>query len=135
VNDFATAEQQAYVYIQDQIVSGALPGGSRLRPEEISQVLGVSRMPVREAIRQLGAEGYVLLRPNRGALVTTRTPTQVVELFEIRSALEGLAMRLAVAHVTSDAIEDLKLELVRLRYFARKFAVCGLPSSRICGSS
>jgi DNA-binding GntR family transcriptional regulator len=115
VNDFATAEQQAYVYIQDQIVSGALPGGSRLRPEEISQVLGVSRMPVREAIRQLGAEGYVMLRPNRGALVTTRTPTQVVELFEIRSALEGLAMRLAVAHVTSDAIEDLKLELVRLR--------------------
>jgi hypothetical protein len=46
-----------------------------------------------------------------------------------------LAMRLAVAHVTSDAIEDLKLELVRLRYFARKFAVCGLPSSRICASS
>ena len=72
VNDFASAEQQAYVYIQDQIVSGVLPGGSRLRPEEISKALGISRMPVREAIRQLSAEGYVTLRANRGPVVTRK---------------------------------------------------------------
>jgi DNA-binding GntR family transcriptional regulator len=72
-------------------------------------------MPIREAIRQLDAEGYVTIRPNRGAVVTNRTPEQVVELFEIRAALEGLAMRLSIPHVTDDAIEDLKLELARLR--------------------
>src|ERR1700722_2527846 len=111
VNDFATAEQQAYVYIQDQIVSGALAGGIRLRPEEISQALGISRMPVREAIRQLAAEGYVTLRANRGPLVTSRTPDQVVELFEIRSALEGLALGLAAPLITPGNIEELKVEL------------------------
>ena len=111
----ATAQQQAYIYLQDQIVSGALPGGSRLKPESIAQTLGISRMPVREALRQLDAEGYVTIRPNRGAVVTSRTPEQVVELFEIRAALEGLAIRLAVPHVSSEAIEDLKLELARLR--------------------
>jgi DNA-binding GntR family transcriptional regulator len=115
VNDFATAEQKAYVYIQDQIVSGALAGGIRLRPEEISQVLGISRMPVREAIRQLAAEGYVTLRANRGPLVTSRTPDQVVELFEIRSALEGVALGLAAPRITPGDIEELKVELARLR--------------------
>lgn len=115
VEPVATAQQQAYIYLQDQIVSGALPGGSRLKPEAIAQTLGISRMPVREAIRQLDAEGYVTIRPNRGAVVTSRTPEQVVELFEIRAALEGLAMRLAVPNVTEEAVEDLKLELARLR--------------------
>jgi DNA-binding GntR family transcriptional regulator len=115
VNHAATAQQQAYIFLQDQIVSGALAGGSRLHLETISHKLGISRMPIREAIRQLDAEGYVTIRPNRGAVVTSRTPEQVVELFEIRAALEGLAMRLSIPHVTEDAIEDLKLELARLR--------------------
>jgi DNA-binding GntR family transcriptional regulator len=115
VNDFASAEQQAYVYIQDQIVSGVLPGGSRLRPEEISKALGISRMPVREAIRQLSAEGYVTLRANRGPVVTSRTPKQVLELFEIRSALEGLALGLAAKRVTLENIQEMKVELARLR--------------------
>jgi DNA-binding GntR family transcriptional regulator len=115
VNYAATAQQQAYIFLQDQIVSGVLAGGSRLHLETISSELGISRMPIREAIRQLDAEGYVTIRPNRGAVVTSRTPEQVVELFEIRAALEGLAMRLSMPHVTNDAIEDLKLELARLR--------------------
>jgi DNA-binding GntR family transcriptional regulator len=110
-----TAQHQAYIYLQDQIVSGALSGGRRLRPEIIARALGISRMPVREAIRQLDAEGYVTIRPNRGAIVANRTPEQVVELFEIRSALEGLAMRLAVPNVTSEVMEDLEHELRRLR--------------------
>ncbi len=115
MNDFATAEQQAYLYIQDQIVSGVLVGGSRLRPEEISKALGISRMPVREAIRRLSAEGYVTLRANRGPLVTSRTPQQVIELFEIRSALEGLALGLATNRVTKTNIQELNVELARLR--------------------
>jgi DNA-binding GntR family transcriptional regulator len=115
VKHVATAQQQAYVYLQDQIVSGSLPSGARINVEAIAETLGVSRMPVREAIRQLDAEGHITIRPNRGAVVTSRTHEEVVELFEIRAALEGLAMRLAARHATRDAIEDLKLELARLR--------------------
>jgi DNA-binding GntR family transcriptional regulator len=111
----ATAQQEAYIYLQDQIVSGALPGGGRLEVEKISQALGVSRMPVREAIRQLDAEGYVTIRPNRGAVVTSRTPEEVLELFEIRAVLEGLAMQRAIPNVTASALEDIEHELVRLR--------------------
>jgi len=111
----ATAQQEAYIYLQDQIVSGALAGGSRLEVEKISAALGVSRMPVREAIRQLDAEGYVTIRPNRGAVVTSRTPTEIVELFEIRAVLEGLAMRLAISNISPPTLQDMEHELARLR--------------------
>ena len=73
-------------------------------------------MPVREAIRQLDAEGYVTIRPNRGAVVTSRSREEVVELFEIRAALEGLALRLAAGRRgNAELIEDLELDLRRLR--------------------
>jgi DNA-binding GntR family transcriptional regulator len=92
-----------------------LPGGARLKPELIAAELGVSRMPVREAIRQLDAEGYVTIRPNRGAVVTARGREQVVELFEIRAALEGLALRLAAARADAEMLADLEIDLRRLR--------------------
>lgn len=110
-----TAQQQAYIHLQDQIVSGALAGGARLRAETIAQELGISRMPVREALRQLDAEGYVTIRPNRGAVVTNRTPEEVIELFEMRAVLEGLAVRTAVKKATIEDFEDLELTLQRLR--------------------
>lgn len=112
----STAQHLAYIHLQDQIVSGALPGGSRLKPEALAQTLGISRMPVREAIRQLNAEGYVTIRPNRGAIVTSRTPEEILELFEMRAVLEALAARIAAdAGVAPEAIDDLELFLARLR--------------------
>lgn len=101
--------------MQDRIVSGALQGGARLLPEAIAAELGISRMPVREAIRQLDAEGYVTIRPNRGAVVTSRTRSEVIELFEIRAALEGTALRLGAQAASAEALADLDLELERLR--------------------
>jgi DNA-binding GntR family transcriptional regulator len=101
--------------LQDRIVSGALPGGARLLPEAIAAELGLSRMPVREAIRQLDAEGYVTIRPNRGAVVTARTRGEILELFEIRAALEGTALRLGAQAASGEALADLELELKRLR--------------------
>jgi DNA-binding GntR family transcriptional regulator len=110
-----SSQQQAYAYLQDAIVSGALPGGTRLKPDSIATELSISRMPVREAIRQLDAEGYVTIRPNRGAVVTSRTREEVAELFEIRAALEGMALRLGTARVTADMLDDIELDLRRLR--------------------
>lgn len=110
-----TAQQMVYIHLQDQIVSGAMVGGLRLKSDVIAATLGVSRMPVREAIRQLDAEGYVTIRPNRGAFVTSRSRDQIIELFEIRAALEGMALRLAARNRTDSAIADLHLELQGLR--------------------
>jgi DNA-binding GntR family transcriptional regulator len=110
-----SAQQMAYIHLQDQIVSGALAGGSRLKSDVIAADLGVSRMPVREAIRQLDAEGYVTIHPNRGAYVTSRSREQVIELFEIRSALESMALRLAAQNRDDAVVADLQLELQRLR--------------------
>jgi len=87
----------------------------RLKPELIAAELGISRMPVREAIRQLDAEGYVTIRPNRGAVVTSRSREEVLELFEIRAVLEGLALRLAAGRASAETLADLEHELERLR--------------------
>lgn len=108
---FATAQQEAYHYLRERILGGSLSGNDRVNPAEIAKVLGISRMPVREALRQLDSEGLVVMRPNRGATVTHLTSFEVEELFEIRVALEVLAARVAVPHLTN----DVKSELISLR--------------------
>lgn len=110
-----TAHQLAYQFLRDRILSGHYETGTRLRPEHIAAELGVSRMPVREAVRQLDAQGLLTTLPNRGVVVSRLTPEEVVELFEIRAPLEGLAARLAVEHVTDEALLDLDHLLARMR--------------------
>jgi len=109
LNPPPSAQQLAYIHLQDRIVSGALAGGIRLKPEALAQQLGISRMPVREAIRQLNAEGYVTIMPNRGAVVTNRTPEDVIELFEMRSVLEGLAARIAAQVAKPHELDELEI--------------------------
>jgi DNA-binding GntR family transcriptional regulator len=108
VAEFGTAQRQAYQYLRGHILSGRYPGGTRLNPAEITEALGVSRTPVREAIRQLDAEGFVTIRPHRGTVVTSFTPEDVLELFEMRAALEGLQVRLAVPFLGDEDLEDLE---------------------------
>jgi DNA-binding GntR family transcriptional regulator len=111
---FASAQQSAYNYVREQILSGGYAGGTRLNPADIARTLGVSRMPVREALRQLDAEGFVMMRPNRSATVTKLTPSDVEEVFEMRAVLEALAVRLAVPNVTEDALSELTLLKARM---------------------
>jgi DNA-binding GntR family transcriptional regulator len=98
---------QVYWHLRNQILQGELVGGDRINPAVIGDQLGTSRMPVREALRQLDAEGLVTIRPNRGAIVTTLTAAEVCELFEIRAALEALAARCALSHLTEENLFDL----------------------------
>lgn len=81
--------------IRDKIVTGKHAGGERLVEATLSTELGVSRMPVREALRVLAAEGIVTIEPRRGATVTVYTPEQIQELVEVRATLEGLNAKLA----------------------------------------
>lgn len=79
--------------IRAGIIDGRYPLGSRLRERDLSVELGVSRVPVREALQQLAREGFVSSAPRRGAVVRMLTPRDVEELFDIRAHLETLAAR------------------------------------------
>lgn len=81
--------------LRERILSGEFAPGERLAEERLSAELGVSRMPVRDALRLLAAEGVVTLEPRRGAHVTTFTEAEVEELVEVRATLEALNAKLA----------------------------------------
>lgn len=94
--------------LRERILTGALPGGERLVEGRLSEELGVSRMPVREALRQLAAEGLVTIEPRRGASVTEFTEEQVRELVEVRATLEGLNAKLAAKRHDPSQIAELE---------------------------
>jgi len=108
------AQRTAYDYLKRLILSGELPAKSSISPESIGQSLGISRMPVREALVQLQAEGLVTIGENRRPYVTTRTQEEIVELFEIRVALECLAVERAAPRMTEDRLSQLKRQLERM---------------------
>ena len=95
-----TAEEEAYNFLLEAICKGRYRTGERLIAEDIAGEIGMSRMPVREAFRRLDADGLVTLRPNRGAIVRGLNIEEMREVFEMRSALEGLAIRVAVTKLS-----------------------------------
>ena len=109
-----SAQEEAYFSIRESILSGSLAGGTRLDISRIATNLGMSRMPVREALHRLASEGLVVIRPNRGVVVTQLTPEDVLEIFEMRAVLEGLAARLACPHLDEAAFQDLEQTLERM---------------------
>ncbi|MCB5363586.1 GntR family transcriptional regulator [Pusillimonas sp. CC-YST705] len=99
--------EQAYQFILNRILSGELQPGMRVPSEAVAEALGVSRMPVRDALRSLEGDGAVSIIANRGAIVARYSPSQVTELIEMRAALEGLAARLALPNVGPLEFEEL----------------------------
>jgi DNA-binding GntR family transcriptional regulator len=91
---------RAYERIRDAIVAGALAPGQRLSERGLAAMLDVSAQPVREALRQLEAEGMVETRPRSGTYVADLSPARLVEIGMIRAALEGLAAALAATRAT-----------------------------------
>jgi DNA-binding GntR family transcriptional regulator len=110
----ATAEEEAYRHLHSALRMGRYRAGDRLIPEEIAAEIGMSRMPVREAFRRLAADGLVVIRPNRGCIVAGLTLDEIYEAFEIRSVLEGLAVRLAMPKIDADLIDELERLLDRM---------------------
>lgn len=86
-----------YERIRRAIIEGEHPPGSRLVEQRLAEDLGVSRTPVREALRRLDAEGLVVVEPNRGAQVPERSAAEVADLYDARSRLEAYAAELAAA--------------------------------------
>jgi DNA-binding GntR family transcriptional regulator len=94
--------------IQARVLSGEFASGSRLRQESLATEFGVSRTPVREALRKLQAAGVVQLEPRRGARVRGPTAREVREAYEVRAELEGLAAALAAVRIRDEELRRLR---------------------------
>ena len=100
--------------VRERIISGTLPGGTKIDQQALAEELGVSRMPVREALRRLSAEGFIELISHRGALVAELSSDEIIEIYEMRGVLQGLAARLALPHYTDEYVEEVKHILAKL---------------------
>lgn len=103
----ATLSQQVYNHLRAGILENSYPPGSALPEEALAEKLSVSRVPVREALRRLSAEGLVVIKPRQGATVTELTSKQFLDAYQVREALEVLAVRLAVPKMSADDLDQL----------------------------
>jgi DNA-binding GntR family transcriptional regulator len=94
--------------IRQRIMSGEIAIGAQLRQAELASELGVSRTPVREALRQLHTSGLIEVVPNRGAIVRVPSPWEVRDAYEVRAELEGLACERAVSRINHGELDELR---------------------------
>jgi DNA-binding GntR family transcriptional regulator len=102
------AVDKAYRTIREGIVSGRLAQGSHIKAQVLAAASGLSRTPVREALRRLHSEGLIHFIPNRGAYVASWSQEDVEQYFDLCVLLEGFAAELAAKRVTEAEIEDLR---------------------------
>lgn len=103
-----TLNQKVYQQLRRKLLRGDLAPGAQLDERQLAEELGVSRTPLREAISQLVKEGIVEHRPYRGNFVRTFTAKEVNDLYEVRKALESLAMRLAMRKLSQEHLEQIR---------------------------
>ena len=111
---------KVYEKIREDILNGRYQQNTELKETAIGAELGVSRTPVREALRQLELEGLVKIIPNRGAYVNMITAKDVQDIYAIRSMLEGTCARWATEYITEEQLEDLEETLCLSEYHTRK---------------
>jgi DNA-binding GntR family transcriptional regulator len=99
--------QRVFDILRQEIVSGVLPPAAKLNENEISRRLGISRGPLREAIRRLQERELVLCIPNAGARVNVHSPQDIVDTFDVRAGLEGVAARLAARNMSVTDLQTL----------------------------
>jgi DNA-binding GntR family transcriptional regulator len=115
--------------IRDMILSGRLSPGDRLIEERLTEELGISRPPLREALRLLQQEGLIENRPRRGSVVATLTDQDVFEIFTLRTALERLAVELGVPVRDPERLEVCRSALKRMEECAREEDRAGIVTN------
>ena len=101
-----------YEVLRDAIIKQVLKPGERLMETELAEEMDVSRTPIREAMRKLELEGYVVMVPRKGAYVASLSIEDITSLFEIRGALEALAAGLAAKRASSEEIKEMERNLL-----------------------
>lgn len=106
--DRATLQYRVTTKLREAILKGEFRMGERLIQEEWAGKLGVSRMPIREALRQLEVEGLVKIEPRRGAIVTPISVEDIEEIYQLRALLEAKAVVMSLPHLGKDDIQELE---------------------------
>jgi DNA-binding GntR family transcriptional regulator len=124
-----TLWEQVFAHLREEILANRLAPGTEINEVAFARQLGVSRGPLREALGRLAAEGLVTITPRRGAVVTKLTRTEFLEAYQVREALESLAVKLAVPRLTEEqrrqlhALSDEMVECARRGDVSGFFAV------------
>jgi DNA-binding GntR family transcriptional regulator len=115
--DHRTLWQRVHEHLRDEIISGRLIPGTVLHEVALAGSLGVSRGPIREALGRLATEGLVTIRPRRGAVVRALSSEEFIEAYQVREALEMMAVRLAVPKLTAEDLAEMErlIETMALR--------------------
>jgi DNA-binding GntR family transcriptional regulator len=117
--------------LRDKLIEGVMPPGSRVPEKDLCAEFGISRTPLREALKVLAAEGYVVLLPNRGARVAKMTRNDLEELFAVCGGMEALAGELACKHATDAEISEIKALHDRMaQYYAARDLAGYYPLNR-----
>lgn len=114
LDNYKPLREIVFEAIREAIINGILKPGERLMEIQLAEEMGVSRTPVREAIRKLELEGFVVMIPRKGAYVAGLSMKDIADVFEIRAALEGLAAGLAAERITEEELEELERLLVKI---------------------
>ncbi len=114
LDSYKPLREVVYETIREAIRNGTLTPGERLMEIQLAEELGVSRTPVREAIRKLELERFVVMLPRRGTYVSNLSLKDINEVFEIRAALDGLAAGLAAERITEEELEQMERLLVEI---------------------
>ncbi len=116
LNDHHSLRANVYRKIEEAILDGSLRPGDALIEQKLSESLGVSRTPIREALRQLELQGMVKNIPNRGCFVIGFSKKDILDMYAIRIRIESLAARWAAENITDEELEKLR-EIVDLQTF------------------
>ena len=108
-----TIADQIFAEIRKAIVEGSIPQGSKISEPELARRYGISRGPLREAMRRLESSSLVIRRANVGARVVTLSTEQLLEIYHVREALEGMGARLAAEHMTDAELAELRALIER----------------------
>src|SRR6266568_1907115 len=107
LTDQQSLQERTYVALRAALLDGEYLPGERIYEAAIAQALGVSRNPVREAVRRLQQDGLLDVRPHYGIYVATIPPEEIEDIYRIRGALEATAAALAAERMSDEDIEDL----------------------------
>ena len=114
VNEYLPLRDVVFNTLRQAIITGEFAPGERLMEISLANRLGVSRTPVREAIRKLELEGFVVMIPRRGTYVADISIKDINEVYEIRTSLDVLAAGLAAERINDDELETLQRLLVEI---------------------
>lgn len=119
INEYLPLRDIVFQTLRNAIITGDLQPGERLMETQLAERLGVSRTPIREAIRKLELEGLVIMVPRKGAQVAQFTEKDIQDVLEVRAALEALAAKLACKRMDDRSFLKLQLAIAEYSYAAK----------------